>query len=148
MEIELPDDFKEFLRLLRFHGVRYLVVGGWAVIYHGYPRATGDLDVWVAVSPDKAERVIAVLREFGVETPRLSPALFLENDRIVRMGVPPLRIEILTGISGVTFDDCYDGRVDGDLGGAEVSLISLRDLKANKLASGRTKDLADVEELS
>jgi hypothetical protein len=148
MEIELPDDFKEFLRLLRFHGVRYLVVGGWAVIYHGYPRATGDLDVWVAVSPDNAERVVEVLREFGFETPRLSPALFLENDRIVRMGVPPLRIEILTGISGVTFDDCYNGRVDGDLGGAEVSLISLRDLKANKLASGRTKDLADVEELS
>lgn len=147
MELALPPDFKEFLRLLRAHGVRHLVVGGHAVSYHGYPRATGDLDVWVAVNPENAERTVNALREFGFDTPQLSPALFLKDNTIVRMGVAPVRIEILTAISGVTFDECYDNRIDDMLAGVEVSLISLRDLKANKLASGRTKDLADLEHL-
>ena len=147
MELELPPDFGEFLKLLRSHGVRHLVVGGHAVSYHGYPRATGDLDVWVAVDPENADRTVSALRDFGFDTPQLSPALFLGENSIVRMGIAPVRIEILAAIPGVTFDECYERRVEDVLGGVEVSLISLRDLKANKRASGRTKDLAEVEQL-
>ncbi|WP_325309166.1 DUF6036 family nucleotidyltransferase [Longimicrobium sp.] len=147
MEIRLPQDFKEFLRLLRSHGVRYLLVGGYAVTYHGYPRATGDLDVWVAIDPQNAQRIVDALRDFGFDTPELSPALFLQDGKMVRMGNVPLRIEVLTVISGVEFDECYAGRVEDELDGVKVSLISLRDLKTNKKASGRNKDLADLENL-
>jgi hypothetical protein len=147
MDVELPSDFKEFLRLLRSHGVRYLLVGGHAVIYYGYPRATGDLDIWVALEPGNADRIVAALREFGFGTPDLTPGLFLQEQSIVRMGYVPVRIEIMTTISGVSFDDCYADRIDATIDGVEVSLIDLANLKKNKLASGRLKDLADLEEL-
>src|SRR6185436_13606569 len=101
MAIKLPQDFKEFLRLLRSHGVRYLLVGGYAVGFHGYPRPTGDLDVWVAIEPENADRLIAVLREFGFAVPELTKDLFLQHQKVVRMGVVPFRIEIMTSISGV-----------------------------------------------
>jgi hypothetical protein len=145
---ELPSDFKEFLSMLKSHGVKYLLIGGYAVGYHGYPRATGDIDIWVAVSPENADRVVETVREFGFSTPDLAPALFLREQGIVRMGNPPLRIEIMTSISGVTFEECYGRRVDATLDGVEVSVISLADLKANKQASGRYKDLMDLELLS
>lgn len=145
---ELPKDFKEFLNLLRSRGVRYLLIGGYAVGYHGYPRATGDMDIWVAVSPENADRAVETCREFGFSTPDLGPDLFLREWGVVRMGHPPLRIEILTSISGVSFDECYERRVDATLDGVDVSVISLADLKANKQASGRYKDLMDLEHLS
>ena len=148
MAPELPKDFREFLTSLRSHGVRYLLIGGYAVGYHGYPRATGDLDIWIAMDPDNAQRMVDTLREFGFDTPELSPGLFLQDESMVRMGNVPLRIEILTRISGVAFDECYRDRVVDRLDGVEVSLISLRDLLANKRASGRHKDLMDIEELS
>lgn len=148
MEAELPGDFKEFLSLLRSHGVEYLLIGGYAVIYHGFPRATGDMDIWIAMNPENARRMVDTLRDFGFDTPELSPALFLQDNSMVRMGNVPLRIEILTRISGVGFDDCYRNRIVDEMDGVEVSVISLRDLLANKRASGRHKDLMDVEELS
>jgi predicted nucleotidyltransferase len=148
MAPELPSDFKEFLNLLRSHGVKYLLIGGYAVIYHGFPRATGDMDIWIAMDPENARRMVETVREFGFDTPDLSPALFLQDNSMVRMGNVPVRIEILTRISGVDFEACYGNRVEGEMGGVEVSLISLRDLLANKRASGRHKDLMDVEELS
>ena len=144
---KLPKDFKEFLSLLGSHGVRYLLIGGYAVGYHGYPRATGDMDIWIALHPENAQKVVDTLREFGFDTPDLGPDLFLQDDGMVRMGNVPLRIEILTSISGVTFDECYSNRVDDTLDGIEVSIISLADLKANKHASGRYKDLMDLEKL-
>lgn len=147
MEAKLPDDFKEFLRLLRSHGVDYLLIGGYAVIYHGFPRATGDMDIWIAMDPENAQRMVDTVRDFGFDTPELSPALFLQ-DRIIRMGNVPLRIEILTHISGVGFDECYRDRIVDKMDGVEVSLINLHDLLANKRASGRHKDLMDIEELS
>ena len=147
MDIELPLDFKEFLKLLNAHGVRYLLIGGYAVGYHGYPRATGDMDIWIAVSEDNAERVVAVLRDFGFNTPNLSIELFLQDHNIVRMGFAPLRIEVTTKISGVEFDECYTERIVDMFDDIEVSLISLRHLKVNKKASGRYKDLADLENL-
>jgi predicted nucleotidyltransferase len=148
MAPELPSDFKEFLNLLRSHGVKYLLIGGYAVIYHGFPRATGDMDIWIAVDPENARRMVETVREFGFDTPDLSPALFLQDNSMVRMGNVPVRIEILTRVSGVEFEACYGNRVEGEMDGVEVSLISLHDLLANKRASGRHKDLMDIEELS
>jgi hypothetical protein len=147
MEIVLPPDFKEFLRLLNAHNVDYLLIGGYAVGYHGYPRATHDMDVWIGVSPVNAERVVAALRVFGFDVPALSPALFLSENAIVRMGVPPMRIEIVTGISGVTFEPCYAERVVAKIDDVQTNIISLCDLKLNKKASGRHKDLDDIENL-
>lgn len=148
MELELPNDYKEFLRLLRAQGAEYLLIGGWAVGYHGYPRATYDLDVWIAISPANADRVVKALVDFGFDVPELSTDLFIQPDQIVRMGIEPVRIEVMTSISGVEFDECYRGRLETTMNDVPVSLISLRDLKINKKASGRLKDLADLEQLS
>lgn len=147
MGLALPPDFKEFLKLLNEHKVRYLLIGGYAVGYHGYARATEDMDIWVAIHPENAERIIAALKEFGFDLPELKPELFLREKQIVRMGVPPLKIEICTFISGVEFDECYRARVVDTLDGVAVSLIDLEHLKKNKKASGRAKDLADLERL-
>lgn len=147
MDLALPPDFKDFLKLLNDHGVLYLLIGGYAVGYHGYPRATNDMDVWVAVSAENARRIVTVLREFGFDSPELSPVPFEKEHSLVRMGNPPMRIEIKTSIDGVTFDECYTTRVTDILDGTEVSLIDLAHLKTNKLASGRRKDLADLDYL-
>lgn len=146
MAISLPSDFQEFLKLLNAKKIKYLVIGGYAVSYHGYPRATKDLDVFVASDPENAKKLVAVLREFGFSSSDLSPELFLQ-DKIVRMGVPPIRLELTTNISGVSFDECYASRVVAVLDGIRVSLISLAKLKKNKKASGRHKDLDDLEHL-
>jgi len=145
--IHLPSDFKEFLRLLNVHKVEYLLIGGYAVHYHGYPRATADMDVWIAVHPDNAGRVVAALKEFGFDLPDLSPDLFLKPWQIIRLGVPPVRIEIATTISGVDFTECYARRVQDTLDAVPANLIGLEDLKRNKKASGRYQDLADLEHL-
>jgi predicted nucleotidyltransferase len=143
----LPPDFEDFLRLLNSKGVEYLLIGGYAVGYHGYPRATAGLDVWIATTRANATRVAQALREFGFDLPQLTPDLFLEKDKVIRMGLPPLRIEILTTISGVMFTECYRRREVVDLGGVLVSIISLSDLKANKRAAARHQDLSDLEHL-
>src|SRR5204863_6217139 len=143
----LTKDFKEFLRCLNARGVEYLVIGGHAVAFHGYPRATADLDVWVAVNSKNASLIVAALKDFGFDVPELSPDLFLREDRVIRMGVAPNRIEIQTGIDGVNFSECYPERVAATLDGVLVSFISLPNLKINKRASGRNKDLADLDHL-
>ena len=148
MELELPKDFKEFLRLLSDHRVRYLLVGGFAVSFHGYTRTTNDIDFWIAMDADNADRVVAALKEFGFDVPELTANLFLEPDQIVRMGVEPLRIELTTTIDGVEFDQCYQRRVQSELENVPVSVIDFSDLKMNKRASGRMKDLIDVDELT
>ena len=146
--IPLPPDFKEFLQFLNSHQVDYLLIGGWAVAYHGYPRATGDMDIWVDISQENAERLVKVLADFGFgSNTGTSTALFLEPGKIIRMGNPPLRIEVLTSISGVEFQDCYSRRIVAQLDGLPIPVIALADLKTNKLASGRTKDRADLENL-
>ena len=147
MDIELPGDFREFLKLLKEQGVKYLLIGGYAVGYHGYPRATNDMDIWIAIHPDNARRMVKALREFGFDLPELIPDLFLQEGKIVRMGNPPMRLEITTSVSGVEFDECYASRVVDVLDGVEVAIIDLRHLKLNKKAAGRLKDLADLENL-
>lgn len=106
MDPELPEDFKEFLKLLRDHRVEYLLIGGYAVGCHGYARAIDDLDVWIGIAPANADRVVKALTDFGFDLPELSADLFPQPDKIVRMGVEPLRIEVMTSISGVEFDEC------------------------------------------
>ena len=146
-QIEFPQDFVEFLKLLNAHHVDYLLVGGFAVAIHGYPRATADMDVWVARNQANAERIVLCLREFGFDTPDVTPELFEDPDRIVRMGEAPLRIEILMEIEGVNFDDCYSRADEQLVDGSPVPVISLNDLKVNKRASGRPKDRDDLENL-
>lgn len=143
----LSRDFREFLQFLNEHAVEYLLIGGHAVALHGYPRATSDLDVWIGVSEVNAQRLTKALQRFGFDLPEVTPALFLQPDRIIRMGVPPNQIEILTGIDGVQFSDCYPRRVTLELNEVPVCVISSEDLKINKRASGRNKDLADLDEL-
>jgi hypothetical protein len=123
------------------------LIGGYAVGYHGYPRATADMDIWVAVNPENADKIVVALKEFGFAVPELSAELFLRQNQIVRMGVPPMRIELTTTISGVDFEACYAARVVAELDGVKVNLIDLKHLKINKKASGRYKDLNDLENL-
>jgi hypothetical protein len=145
--LQLPADFKEFLKLLNEHQVEYLLIGGYAVGYHGYPRATGDMDIWVASHRENADKLLDVLNAFGFGTPDLSADLFLKENQIVRMGVPPLRIELQTTISGVSFSECYAEKIVDVLDEVEVQIIPLNRLKQNKRAAGRHKDLDDLEHL-
>lgn len=144
----LPADFRDFLKLLHSRRVEYLLVGGYAVCYHGYYRNTVDIDFWIAVHADNARKMAALIREFGFNVPELSADLFLQQGRIIRMGVEPTRIEILTGITGCDFSACYARRVDATLDGLPVSIISIEDLIKNKLSTGRLKDLDDAQKLS
>jgi hypothetical protein len=143
----LTRDFKEFLKSLNSNSVEYLLIGGYAVGIHGHVRATGDLDVWVGIHPENAARIDRALREFGFVTPVLSPDLFLAPNNVVRMGLPPVRIEILTSVSGVEFEPCYAEKETIRIEEILVPVISLARLRQNKAASGRAKDLADLESL-
>lgn len=142
--IKLPPDFREFLKLLNSKNVEYLLIGGYAVGFYGYPRPTGDMDIWIGRTPGNVERVVGALEEFGFTCP---PEILLEQNQVVRMGVPPFRIEVLTTIDGVKFSTCYAERVQVVLDQVEVNLISLHQLKENKKASGRSKDITDLENL-
>jgi hypothetical protein len=133
--------------LLDSNEVDHLLVGGFAVSLHGYPRATGDMAVWIAVHPENARKLVRTLHEFGFTSEDIVPELFMEEDRIVRLGEPPLRVELLTSISGVTFAEAFADRILAQIDGLQVNVISRQHLRQNKRASGRTKDLSDLEEL-
>ena len=148
MELLLPEDFKEFLKLLNENQVRYLVVGGIAVALHGYPRATGDMDIWVDNNELNAELLTKVCREFGFTGPELKPELFKQSNTIARMGVPPLRIELMTSMTGLEFSECYPRRVFKKADGMEIPVIDIDNLLKNKKLIRRNKDLDDIENLS
>ena len=143
----LPPDFREFLKLLHGTRVEYLLVGGYAVGYYGYPRATMDMDIWIAVHPDNAAKVAEAMRRFGFPPESVPPEIFLRKGEMVRMGVAPVRLEILTELSGVAFRDCWRRRRRIRIDGIVVNLIGLTDLRRNKRASGRHKDLDDLSHL-
>ena len=113
----------------------------------GGPRATMGIDVWIAPTPENAQKVVAALEDFGFGSDVLVPQLFLQQDKIFRMGLPPMRIEILTSISGVDFPEVYEKRIEDELDGIPVKLINLHYLKLNKKVAARAKDIADLEEL-
>ena len=146
--IRLPTDFKKFLTLLNSGHVDYLVVGGYAVAFHGHPRATGDLDLWIATSPENVVRIRRALEEFGFSRELVASAPLAVSGKVIRMGNPPLRIELLTSVSGVDFDACHRRRETLIVDAIEVAFISLADLRANKRAAGRAQDIADLEDLS
>ena len=143
----LARDFKEFLKLLNANNAEYLLIGSYAVGAHGYVRATNEMDIWVKASPENALRVDRALREFGFGVADLTPELFAEPGTVVRMGVPPIRLKILTSPSGVEFDSCYAERVMIEIEDVQVPVISLARLRQNKAAAGRPKDLIDLEYL-
>jgi predicted nucleotidyltransferase len=143
----LNQDFKEFIEALNSKQVRYLVIGGYAVALHGYPRYTKDLDVWVEMSADNAQRVVEALEAFGFGTLGLEAADFLEAGQIIQLGYPPARIDIITRPSGVKFEESYQTRVEVELGGVRVKFIGLEELKKSKRAAGRMQDMADLENL-
>jgi predicted nucleotidyltransferase len=145
--IEFPTDFTEFLKLLNAHRVEYMLVGGFAVSVHGYPRSTADMDIWVSRQRENAERLVACLRAFGFDSPDLTPPIFEDPQRIVRMGETPIRIDILSDIDGVKFEECKSRADSISVSGVVIPVISLADLKLNKRASGRAKDADDLENL-
>ncbi len=141
-------DFSDLLRLFNVHGVRYLVIGGYAVIQYAEPRYTKDLDIWISTDLDNAEAVYAALREFGAPLAGLTPADFAEEGYLYQMGVPPMRVDVLMGIPGLEFEHAWERRVEVDFDGLPVLFICREDLIAAKIASGRPQDVIDAEALS
>ncbi len=146
-QMKLNPDWREFIELLNAHSVEYLIVGGYAVAFHGHPRYTKDIDVWVWIDPVNADRIVRVLEEFGFGSLGLTTQDFLKPDHIIQLGYPPNRIDLLTTIPGVEFRECYDARVQQTVDGVPVNFIDVENLIRNKRSSGRSQDLADVENL-
>jgi hypothetical protein len=132
---------------LKENEVEYLLIGGYAVNYYGYVRPTGDMDIWIAMNPENAARIISTIEDFGFDSSEFTPELFLKEKSIVRMGIPPMRLELLNYIDGVNFDESFTERKLIKIDDIEVNLISLKHLKLTKKASGRFKDLNDLENL-
>lgn len=145
---KLDPNFADFLKSLNARSVDYLVVGGYAVGYHGFVRATGDLDVFVRISAQNAENLILAFKDFGFDLPELTAALFMEPGKIIRIGVPPLRLEVMNEISGVSFEACFGRRIEEMIDGIRVCFIDRENLLLNKRATGRPKDLADIDALT
>ena len=143
----LNRDFKEIVELLGSNEVEYLVVGGYALAAHGRPRYTGDLDLWVGTEPSNIERLLAALAAFGFGSLHLKASDFAAPDAVIQLGYPPGRIDLLTGIDGVRFAECYPRRERVTIAGVELPIIHVEDFKANKRAAGRPRDLADLASL-
>ncbi len=143
----LPDDWRAFIESLNSNGVEYLVVGAVALAHHGFPRYTGDLDVFVDNSPDNAERMETALAEFGVAALGLKASDFDEPYRVIQLGIPPYRIDILTSLTGIAFVEAWPSRVEAVVGETQVNFIGREALIRNKRTTGRLKDKADLEAL-
>lgn len=143
----LDQDFEDFVQLLNLHNVDYMIVGGYALAFHGKPRHTGDLDIWIDISEGNAKKMVDVLRDFGMSSLGLREGDFLEENAIMQIGYPPLRIDILTAIDGVEFAEAYLNKQVIDIDGIGINYISLNDLILNKQKSGRHQDISDVEAL-
>lgn len=143
----LHKDFADFLRLLNEHRVRYLVVGGYAVAYHGYPRYTRGLDIFVEASADNGMRLARVYEKFGFDPAELQPEIFTVPDNVIRIGHEPVRLEVLTGISGVAFAGAHERRVEVLVNDLTAPFISFADLIKNKESTGRDKDRVDAAAL-
>jgi hypothetical protein len=141
-------DFEEFFASCNKHGVEYLMVGGYAFAVHAHPRYTGDMDIFVHASEENARRIMEALEEFGFVSPSLTWQDFATPGRVIQIGYPPLRIDLITSIDGVEFDEAWPRRVESSYGDQTVHVISKDDLIANKRASGRKQDLLDLEDLT
>ena len=145
--MEVQPDFRDLFALLNEHKVEYLIVGGYALAFHGAPRFTGDIDLYVRPDRRNAAGILKALEEFGFGGVGLSEADFIEPGKVVQLGFPPVRIDLVTSIAGVTWEEAWSGRVEGDYGGVPVGYIGRAEFIRNKRAAGRAKDLADIEAL-
>ena len=143
--MELNKDFKEFLELLNKHHVDYMVVGGFALAFHGAPRYTGDIDIWIRSNRQNADSLIKALNDFGFNLPNLKAEDFCEPDQIVQLGLPPVRIDILTSISGVSWDEAFPGMIREVFQETRIPFIGKEAYLKNKHSSGRPKDIADID---
>ena len=143
----LEDDLREFIELLNALNVRYIIVGAFAVAYHGYPRYTADIDLFIERSSENAQAISNVIQQFGFGDLDLSSEDFLRADQVIQLGVAPNRIDLLTFLSGVEFHEAWATRVQGEIAGLSVPIISKELLKKNKAATGRSQDIADLEHL-
>jgi hypothetical protein len=144
---KLQADLKEFIALLNSHGVEYILVGGHAVAYHGHPRFTGDIDFLIRATEVNAERVLAVLEDFGFGSVGIDESDLLKSGQVIQLGQPPNRIDLLTSISAVDFDSAWQSRIQTAIDDQPVNILGWEALLRNKRASARQKDLADVEKL-
>ncbi len=145
--IQIPQDFREFIQLLNNNEVEYLIIGGYAVAYYGYVRYTCDIDFFIAINKDTAKRMVSVFEQFGFKPDELTPELFLENGQVLRIGVEPMRLEVLNKISGVDFETCYKHKEVLDVDGFKLNIIGINELIKNKKSTERSKDKLDVIEL-
>ena len=144
----LTQDFKEFIALLNENDVRYLIVGGYAVAFHGHPRYTKDLDIWIDPAVENIDKLLETLKQFGFGSLGLKAEDFEDPEDMIQLGLPPNRIDLFTGLKGVIFDSCYETRVDVEINEITVHVIDLQNLRQNKKATGRPQDIADLSNLS
>ncbi len=143
----LNEDYRDILRALVEEKVRFILVGAYALAAHGYPRATMDIDIWVMPSPDNAEAVLKALKAFGASLYNLTKEDLEKDGTIFQIGVAPIRIDIITALTGLKFEETYRNSILVNIDGIGVHIPSINDLIINKKATGRTKDLADAEAL-
>ena len=145
--MEVQPDFKYLLELFNAHNVEYMIIGGYALAYHGAPRYTGDIDIFVKPDNINAARILSALEIFGFGLIGLTIKDFQTPDNVIQLGVPPVRIDIVTSITGVSWDDAISGCVDGKYGDISVKYIGLQEFIVNKRATGRKRDISDLESL-
>jgi len=145
--MEVKEDYRELLALLNAHEVDYVVVGGYALAFHGAPRFTGDLDILIKPDPENARCIVEALDEFGFQSSGLNPEDFQSPDNVIQLGYPPVRIDIITSLTGVSSDEVFSGRIKAKYGGIPVYFIGREQFITNKRATGRKRDLADLESL-
>jgi len=145
--MEVQKDFRDLLELLNAHKAEYMIVGAYALAFHGAPRYTGDMDIYVKPDPANAQHIMAALNDFGFGSVELLAADFEVEDKVVQLGFPPVRVDIVTSITGVSWEEAISGRVEGMYGDVPVYYIGRREFIGNKRTLGRKKDLADLEAL-
>jgi len=143
--MKVEKDFEEFIKLLNYHKVKYVIVGAYALIYYTLPRNTGDIDIFIEASELNAGKILDVLKDFGFQSMELQKEDFLKPDIVIQLGYPPNRIDIITGVSGISFSEVYNNRVEIKMGTEKVWIISANDLLKNKKSTDRAKDKADAE---
>jgi predicted nucleotidyltransferase len=145
--MEIQTDFRELLELLNIHNVEYMIVGGYALAFHGAPRYTGDIDLFIKPDKENAQRIMKALDEFGFGSVGIEFSDFTHENKVIQIGVPPVRIDIITSISGVTWEEAFSSQVEGQYGDVPVYYIGLDQFIINKKSIGRIKDMADLEAL-
>jgi hypothetical protein len=145
--MQVAPDFDEFIGCLTAHGVEFVIVGAYALAYHGAPRFTGDLDVLIRPTTDNASRLLSALATFGFPVTELTPDVVADQRRMIEMGVPPVQIHVMSAISGVDWSEIWEQHVDGPFGNRMIPYIGRETLIRNKRAAGRPKDLSDVDAL-